>query len=623
MFMKTRRLLFDNKLKRKLNANKLLRIKRRKRKTEHSSRSGDSVACSKKRVLQNVDGEVKDGQTLITGPYKNGVSVIRESKRTRSCISRKGIKGRKKRKMETTDEVDEIVEPLDQISELPEHIIHQILSCLRCPKDVTRITVWSKKWRSIFASFFSFDFDQKKFKASGRYNPDKFITFVNSSLAEKLGPMHSIQKFKVSLFQANFKLIPPMSNWINAALNKDVKELEIHVEENNVRRHYLLPNIVLTSKSLTSLKLYGCKFGSNVIINLCNLKELSIKNAHVNTDLINNFIQGCPSVEDLRLVNCKGIGHLHISTLDKLQRVHLHECHGLVSINIALTSLVSFMYWLKTSWLCDINLSGCENLKYLSIKDPTLTDEVFQDMLKKFSYLEKLVLRECTRLEQITILSKTLTELSIIRCKKNIDPLINAPNLTAFEFSGERIPFIPFMLLNISNLHVVKLHLHLRRKESYPFRDLERFLRIIVKTGGWKSIVSSHKNITIHEELPKFERVSSKKLKLELIKSPMKLKDFVDNLLRMSRPNMLSLVSSSDSELLNFLKEKIMSRERNPKCCTYYSRKCWLHHIKDVTMVILFEGAENGDEGHDLQQIMFKFNWKSSASERLELVDSS
>lgn len=165
----------------------------------------------------------------------------------------------------------------------------------------------------------------------------------------------------------------------------------------------------------------------------------------------------------------------------------------LVSINIALTSLVSFMYWLKTSWLCDINLSGCENLKYLSIQDPSLTDEVFQDMIKKLPYLEKLVLRECARLEQITILSKTLTELSIIRCKKNIDPLINAPNLYSFEFSGERIPFVPFMLLNISSLHVAKLHLHLRKNESYTFCDLERFLRIIVKNGGWKSIVSSNK----------------------------------------------------------------------------------------------------------------------------------
>ncbi|KAI3759736.1 hypothetical protein L6452_07766 [Arctium lappa] len=121
---------------------------------------------------------------------------------------------------------------------------------------------------------------------------------------------------------------------------------------------------------------------------------------------------------------------------------------------------------------------------------------------------------------------------------------------------------------------------------------------------------SSNKNITIHEELWKIPHLSSNDLKLELIRSPVKLKGYVDNLLRMSRPKTLSLVSSSSSELLKFVKEKIMSREENPKCCTYYLKKCWLHYVKDVTMVVI-EAAEIGETSQNLQQTTFRFNWQS------------
>ncbi|KAL8250107.1 hypothetical protein R6Q59_033800 [Mikania micrantha] len=613
MFMKTRQLIIDSQLKKNCTASKLMK-NRKKHKRGHTSGLGNPF---RKIVRQNFNGIVKEGKVLISGSCKKGVSITRNSKRKLSSVLRKAVRGRKKRKMEIIDQMDEIVEPVDRISELPEPIIHHILSFLRCPKDVTRTTVWSKKWRSLWASFFTFDFDQKKFKTSGGNHIQKFITFVNISLATKLEPVHSIQKFKISLSKASIKLIYPMNNWITAAMIKDVKELEIHVEEDNLKRHYLLPHIVLTSNNLTSLKLYGCKFDDTVIINLRNIKELSIKNAHVNTDLINNFIQGCPSVEDLRLIHCKGIGHLHISTLLKLHTVQLHECHGLVSVDIELTSLVSFLHWVKNSWICSLNLVGCENLKYLSVKDPNLTDKLFQDLIIEFPSLQKVVLRECNSLEQITILSKTLKELSVIRCKSLEDLLIDAPNLSAFEYSGDRIPF---PLMHISGLHEAKLHLLIRKNSVVVLRELELFLQKFLKNGAWKLIVSSNKNITIHEELPKFQHLSSKELKLELVKSPMKLRDFVDNLLRMTRPKTLSLVSSSSSELLNFLKEKILSREKYPRCCTYYVKKCWLHYIKDVTMVVPLEGAEGEDTCHNLQQqTTFIFNWQSLESEQLAL----
>nr|GFA32816.1 F-box/FBD/LRR-repeat protein At5g44980 isoform X1 [Tanacetum cinerariifolium] len=159
-------MIFDMQKKRKLSANKKLlmidRKKKKKQKTEHFQ-----VGSSDKATVQNVDNGV-DG-VLVRESKRKLSSIIRKVIKCRKKLSiiRKVISCRKKRKMEKVDKMDEVVEPIDEISDMPDLIIHHILSFLRCPKDVARITVLSKKWRSIWASFISFDFDHKKFKPSG------------------------------------------------------------------------------------------------------------------------------------------------------------------------------------------------------------------------------------------------------------------------------------------------------------------------------------------------------------------------------------------------------------------------------------------------------------------------
>ncbi|XP_023749162.1 putative FBD-associated F-box protein At5g56400 [Lactuca sativa] len=592
MFMKTRWLIIDRQLKRSI-SKKLLKINRKKQKTEHSSSLGNQVGRSKKPNIQNKKGI----------PSYTPFTTTRKSKRKLSSIFKKVISSRKKQKMEKVDKVDEVVEPTDRISELPEPIIHHILSLLHCPRDVARITALSKKWRSIWASFFFFNFDQKRFKTSGGDHTEKFITFVDNSLASKLDPMVRIHKFKISLSQINPKLKLYTNKWVYSAIKRNVKELEIHVEEKK-KKHYMLPNFILTSSTLTSLRLSGCKFDNEVIINLHNLKELSIKNSHVDKNVIPSFIRGCPLVEDLRLVHCRGIGHLEISTPVKLTRVELHECHGLVVINLEVPSLTSFLYIGKKSWFCEINIGDCENLKCLTLKDSNLTDEEFQEMIIKFDNLEKIALRECDYLERITILSMKLKELSVIRCKNVEDVIIDAPNLSVLEYFGERMPF---SCMSVGGLCEAKLNLQNKKDKFVPLKELLIFLMKFRRKGDWKMVVSSNKNVTIHEELNNVPYLTSHDLKIELIKSHVKMKGYIGNLLRMSRPKTLSLVSSSSSEFLKFVKEKIMSREKNPKCCTYYSKKCWLHFIKDVKMVV-FEGDETSQQ---LQQTTFQFTWKS------------
>ncbi|GJY00461.1 F-box/FBD/LRR-repeat protein isoform X1 [Tanacetum coccineum] len=619
MFTKTGRMIFDLQKKRKLSANKKLLMidrKKKKQKTEHLSEVDDQVGSSEKATVQNVDNGV-DG-VLVRESKRKLSSIIRKVIRCRKKLSiiRKVIRCRKKRKMEKVDKMDEVVEPIDEISDMPDLIIHNILSFLRCPKDVARITVLSKKWRSIWASFISFDFDQKKFKASGGYHIDKFITYVDNTLATKLESMHMIHKFKLSLCETSKKLNLRVNDWLSAAINKHVRELEIHVEEKR-KTHYVVPDAAFTAKKLTSLKLYGCKFHSAIVFDLGNLKELSIKNSHITGDVMHSFILGCPLVEDLRLVHCAGIGHLNISNLDKLRTLEIHECHGLRFVNVNLPNLVSFLHWGKEKWECDITLNGCENLKNLTLKSPGLTDELFHDTMTKFPNLEKIALRECNRLGRITILSSKIKELSVIKCKKIEDAVIDAPNLSTLEYVGEKMPF---SLMNVASLHEANLHLQIRKNKSIVTKELLIFIQKFAINGGWKLILKSNKNITIHEELTEIPLLSYDDIKLQLIKSPMKVKAYIDHLLRMSRPKSLSLMSSSSSDLLKFMKEKIMSREHNPNCCTYYSKKCWLHHIEDVKMAGFKGGAEIGEASRIVEETTFIFNWKSKKLHNAEIT---
>lgn len=63
-----------------------------------------------------------------------------------------------------------------------------------------------------------------------------------------LKPMLSIQKFRLHLTSFNFKLAPDMNHWISAATNRNVKDLEIHLEVKRNKR-YILPQAVFTSKT--------------------------------------------------------------------------------------------------------------------------------------------------------------------------------------------------------------------------------------------------------------------------------------------------------------------------------------------------------------------------------------
>ncbi|XP_058180863.1 putative FBD-associated F-box protein At5g22720 isoform X3 [Rhododendron vialii] len=370
-----------------------------------------------------------DNKRLRSDPVNRTLQTTPKRKAFDTATNQGRVK--KKRKMRDDNGVDERTNTVDRISELPDPIIQHILSFLRCPKDVTRTSVLSKKWRSTYASFLSFDFDQKRFKApgGGEVQQAEFKRFVESSLSTRIAPLIWIQKFRLHITSFGPKMARHIDRWLCAATTKNVKELEISVERKR-RLRYSVPQIVLAAHTLTSLKLYGSP---------------------------------------------------------KLQEAKLY----------------------------------------------------FESSRKAVS-------------------------------------------------KGRIEGHIPLWMVN-----------------------LQEFLGLLNQSKNLNLVVRHKKDMLISEDLEGIELPLDHDLKLEISNPSTKLEDLLDSLLRITHPETLSVVSPSDSEFLKLLHDKMMNREENPACCRYYSRKCWLHYLKDVkTGDSLTSALRRRDSSSTLYKTAaFKLEW--------------
>ncbi|KAK4349881.1 hypothetical protein RND71_029194 [Anisodus tanguticus] len=151
---------------------------------------------------------------------------------------------------------------------------------------------------------------------------EKYVLVVANALATRVEPLPSIQKFRMCVTRVTMILSSLLDDWIGVAIEKNVKELELHVDLDHKDRPYLLPYELFASKSITSLKLNGCGIHECGVdyndddvedgivgdimddddIKLQNLRELSMKAMRINENVVHHFVQGCPFIEGMRLI---------------------------------------------------------------------------------------------------------------------------------------------------------------------------------------------------------------------------------------------------------------------------------------------------------------------------------
>ncbi|XP_023757468.1 F-box/LRR-repeat protein At3g58900 [Lactuca sativa] len=190
---------------------------------------------------------------------------------------------------------------VDMFSKLPEPILHLILSHLQGTEEVIRTSILSRRWRNLWTSVPSIDIDYSRrlnpYQGFKKNNFEEFVSRVleNNSL--------DLDSFRLSC--ANYCNMSIVKQWIDAAVKRNVKVLDLMFCIGDEYDEIELPNSLMTCDSLEVLRLYlfgrclhlpyRCKGFSR--LRVIELNDMMLFDGGLVTDLLKK----CPLLEDLKL----------------------------------------------------------------------------------------------------------------------------------------------------------------------------------------------------------------------------------------------------------------------------------------------------------------------------------
>nr|XP_016515993.1 PREDICTED: F-box/LRR-repeat protein At3g58900-like [Nicotiana tabacum] len=209
---------------------------------------------------------------------------------------------------------------MDQISQLPDPILQHILFFLPA-KDAAQTSVLSRTWLNVWnlLPILTFDFDENAFiqkhlsaeieEQKQADEGDAFLNHIDSPLTNLRIQKAIIQKFRLSLNFSDTKNASCIDEWIGLATNNCINELDIHImRQDDKLDWYSLPGTVITAKSLVVLG-----------------------DVHLIEEVL--------AVEDLSLVECRGVKDILISNLPNLLKLTLHQEDDIANENILIQAV--------------------------------------------------------------------------------------------------------------------------------------------------------------------------------------------------------------------------------------------------------------------------------------------
>ncbi|KAK0600591.1 hypothetical protein LWI29_016432 [Acer saccharum] len=525
---------------------------------------------------------------------------------------------------------------MDKLSELPPFIIHHIMSCLSA-KESAQTSILSKRWKDLYTSFPILDFYESYTYFTGenrhiknpsflipyeltrkfRKNLRKFIKFVDISLLRFCELEFSMQKFRLIIGLLDVKqLSSVLDRWLGLVVENRVKELDFEVQTRRYRV-YTLSQTIYFAKSITSLKLSGCKLELPCgDIRLYALKSLSLDKVCITEEMLQKLISQCSLLEDLHL-SFLALKHIYISKPQRLKIISIMESPDeLQSVQIVVPSLEQFSLICKESILID--MVECPNLMVLELTGVLFTDHEFRVFISSFPLLEDLNVRFCLLLERITISSTLLKNLSISLCLNLMAIDIDAPNLLSFRYYDNPIPVSS---MNVPCPWKVKLSTGEVDPDTRWYLNVKEFLAGSKQIEDVILTVSSKKKNSFNfdeckERSPSFP-CEIGNLRVFIYEPSEHYAALLDGLLEVCYPRTLSILRYEDSYFIEWLCENLMNVDAS--CCDSHDIKCWRHYLKDFKgflvpeigdqKPILVDNLKDTPHQYGTGTFLFHLNW--------------
>jgi hypothetical protein len=179
---------------------------------------------------------------------------------------------------------------IDRISDLPDSILGHILSFLPT-KQAATTSILSKRWKSVWLSVLSLNFDEEPFK-----NCSSFQNFVYLTIS--LLRDNSINSFTFKCSRGSNFNQRDYNQILKFAMERGVESLEFDMSERS--RVIKLPTNILNMKTLRVLKLSHIKMGDFDQVDFPLVKTLHLnKICFISPKCIVKFLLGFPILENL------------------------------------------------------------------------------------------------------------------------------------------------------------------------------------------------------------------------------------------------------------------------------------------------------------------------------------
>ncbi|XP_059634330.1 F-box/FBD/LRR-repeat protein At1g13570-like isoform X2 [Cornus florida] len=323
----------------------------------------------------------------------------------------------------------------DYISGLPDVILVSILSLLTM-KEAGRTSLLSKRWRYTWTYIAGLNFDSLPIRYGIKLREKKveverplYLSWVNQVLKSHNAP--TIDEFRVQ-FDLDETCRLDIDNWVNFAMEKRVRRLELDFKETLLYRREEEDYNFPIPDGITN-HLHG--FAS------CNsLTNLLLRRINVTGQVLEFFLMNCPFLEQLSVKESDGLVNLKVPDLSlNLMRLEISHCFNVESIEISAMNLMSFKYFGPKISLPFKNVQppidlfiGGEYCDYLIYK--------FLEISSYLSQLESLELQMTSMIEnsledaKFPILNKLKRLELIISAADDEDLLVFAPLIKACPF---------------------------------------------------------------------------------------------------------------------------------------------------------------------------------------------